>query len=241
MVVNQRDSSSSNQWHLMGTYDLTAGVNGDVSLSYDESESGLVSVLADAVRYVLINAGSPDITPPTDPTGLSASSISGSEIRLTWTASTDDVFVAGYYVYQNGDHTAPVATATSSSYSVLSLTPNTSYTFEVAAFDPTGNESGLSNVAAATTGAANSAPQISGTPSPIVNVGQSYSFTPTASDPNGDTLTFSIQNRPGAGQHSVRRLGSCPARRRSVTRAVTPVIRSVSAMASWATHCPGSR
>jgi hypothetical protein len=34
--------------------------------------------------------------------------------------------------------------------------------------------------------ATNSAPQISGTPSPMVNVGQSYSFTPTASDPDGD-------------------------------------------------------
>jgi len=44
--------------------------------------------------------------------------------------------------------------------------------------------------------AANSPPQISGTPSPIVNVDQSYSFTPTASDPDGDTLTFSIQNMP---------------------------------------------
>ncbi len=44
--------------------------------------------------------------------------------------------------------------------------------------------------------AANSPPQISGTPSPMVNVEQSYSFTPTASDPDGDTLTFSIQNMP---------------------------------------------
>jgi hypothetical protein len=44
--------------------------------------------------------------------------------------------------------------------------------------------------------ATNSAPQISGTPSPMVNVGQSYSFTPTASDPDGDNLTFNIQNMP---------------------------------------------
>ena len=62
MVVSQRDSSSSNQWYLMGTYDLTAGVNGDLSLSYDESEIG-VSVLADAVRYVLISEGLSDIAP----------------------------------------------------------------------------------------------------------------------------------------------------------------------------------
>lgn len=47
-----------------------------------------------------------------------------------------------------------------------------------------------------TVNAANAAPTISGTPPSIVNVDQSYSFTPTASDPDGDTLTFSIQNMP---------------------------------------------
>ena len=43
----------------------------------------------------------------------------------------------------------------------------------------------------------NSPPQISGTPGTSAVVGEAYSFTPTASDPDGDTLTFSIQNRPG--------------------------------------------
>jgi len=47
-----------------------------------------------------------------------------------------------------------------------------------------------------TVNAGNAAPTISGTPSLIINVGQSYSFTPTASDPDGDNLTFSIQNMP---------------------------------------------
>ena len=42
----------------------------------------------------------------------------------------------------------------------------------------------------------NTAPTISGTPPTIVTVGTSYSFTPGASDADGDTLTFSIQNSP---------------------------------------------
>ena len=42
----------------------------------------------------------------------------------------------------------------------------------------------------------NSAPTISGTPATSVTTGQTYSFTPTASDPDGNTLTFSIVNRP---------------------------------------------
>jgi hypothetical protein len=39
-------------------------------------------------------------------------------------------------------------------------------------------------------------PTISGTPATSVNVGSVYSFTPTATDPQGHTLTFSIQNQP---------------------------------------------
>jgi len=43
----------------------------------------------------------------------------------------------------------------------------------------------------------NAAPKISGTPPPTGVVNQSYSFTPTASDPNGDSLQFTIKNKPG--------------------------------------------
>lgn len=42
----------------------------------------------------------------------------------------------------------------------------------------------------------NVAPTISGTPGATVVVGQAYSFSPTASDPDGQALTFSITNRP---------------------------------------------
>lgn len=42
----------------------------------------------------------------------------------------------------------------------------------------------------------NSAPTISGSPQGMVLVGDGYSFTPVASDQDGDTLTFTIQNLP---------------------------------------------
>jgi Putative Ig domain len=42
----------------------------------------------------------------------------------------------------------------------------------------------------------NHAPTISGTPARSATVGTAYSFRPTASDPDGDTLGYSIQNRP---------------------------------------------
>src|SRR5262245_22719907 len=40
------------------------------------------------------------------------------------------------------------------------------------------------------------APRISGTPPTSVTVGQSYYFKPSASDADGNTLSFSIANRP---------------------------------------------
>lgn len=47
------------------------------------------------------------------------------------------------------------------------------------------------------TGAAtNRAPTISGSPSTSLNVGTAYLFKPTASDADGNTLTFSIANKP---------------------------------------------
>ncbi len=42
----------------------------------------------------------------------------------------------------------------------------------------------------------NSPPVISGSPQQQVTEGQAYAFTPSASDPDGDVLTFSIVNQP---------------------------------------------
>ncbi len=59
----------------------------------------------------------------------------------------------------------------------------------------------------------NTAPRISGTPASSVTVGQPYSFTPTASDPDGQTLTFSIVNKPSWANFSTStgRLSGTPA------------------------------
>ena len=54
----------------------------------------------------------------------------------------------------------------------------------------------LAPFAIAVTSVANRPPTITGTPPTSVTVGTAYSFQPTASDPDGNTLTFSITNRP---------------------------------------------
>lgn len=48
----------------------------------------------------------------------------------------------------------------------------------------------------APTSTSNRAPSISGTPATSVAASQTYSFTPAASDPDGNSLTFAIVNRP---------------------------------------------
>jgi len=55
---------------------------------------------------------------------------------------------------------------------------------------------GFSITVKGATATTNSAPRISGAPSTSAVVGQAYAFQPTASDPDGNTLTFSIVNKP---------------------------------------------
>ncbi|HEY6641823.1 fibronectin type III domain-containing protein [Povalibacter sp.] len=52
------------------------------------------------------------------------------------------------------------------------------------------------SIAVKASGSTNTAPTISGSPITAINAGSAYSFTPKASDANGDTLKFSVQNKP---------------------------------------------
>jgi len=45
-------------------------------------------------------------------------------------------------------------------------------------------------------GSGNSAPTISGTSPASIKVGENYSFQPSASDPDGDALTFNVEGKP---------------------------------------------
>jgi fibronectin type 3 domain-containing protein len=105
---------------------------------------------------VLLPVGS-DADPPTAPTGLTATA-SSAAISLGWTASTDNIGVANYRVErcQGAGCTtfAQIATPTAVTLSDTGLLASTSYSYRVSAVDPSGNVSGFSNVATATTPAA---------------------------------------------------------------------------------------
>jgi chitodextrinase len=82
----------------------------------------------------------PDTTAPTVPTKLIGTAGSR-RVTLSWTASTDNLRVAGYYVYRA---TTRVATVTGTTATVTGLTSRTTYTFSVRAFDAAGNISASS-------------------------------------------------------------------------------------------------
>jgi cellulose 1,4-beta-cellobiosidase len=91
-----------------------------------------------------------DTVPPSAPSSLKASATDGTHVALTWTASTDNVGVAGYRVYRGG---ALVGTVTSPGFTDGGLTAGTTYSYSVVAYDAAGNAS-----AAATAGATTPAP-----------------------------------------------------------------------------------
>ena len=83
-------------------------------------------------------------------------------MNLGWTASTDNVGVAGYRVERcqgaGCSDFALVASPTGTGVADLGLAPLTSYSYRVAAVDPSGNVSGFSTVVSATTAAAPAQP-----------------------------------------------------------------------------------
>ena len=101
-----------------------------------------------------------DTQPPSAPSNVTASSISGSQINLSWTASTDNVGVTNYLVERcqgagcNTFTQIGTTSGTATSYSDTGLTAVTSYSYRVRAIDAAGNLSFYSNVASATTSSA---------------------------------------------------------------------------------------
>jgi RHS repeat-associated protein len=100
----------------------------------------------------------PDKTAPTAPSSLTASAASSSQINLSWTASTDNVGVSGYRVERcqgtSCTNFAQIGTPTVTSFSDTGRTAATAYRYRVRATDAAGNLSAYSNIAAATTPAA---------------------------------------------------------------------------------------
>jgi glucose/arabinose dehydrogenase/chitodextrinase len=100
--------------------------------------------LSDPSNSVTVNI--PDAQPPTAPWWLRAEEGAG-QVELRWFGSSDNVAVAGYRIYRNGNAVADVGSA-ARSYIDTNVVGSLSYT--VRAFDGAGNLSNASNTASAT-------------------------------------------------------------------------------------------
>jgi chitodextrinase len=92
-----------------------------------------------------------DTQAPSSPAGLAKTTGTTTSISLGWTASTDNVGVTGYGVY-NGALAGSTTTATT--YTVTGLTCGTSYSLGVDAVDAAGNRSAKAAVTASTSACA---------------------------------------------------------------------------------------
>ena len=86
-----------------------------------------------------------DTTVPSTPTNLTVTAVSTTQIDLSWTASIDNVAVAGYRVYRRGtDGVLVLAHTLTSPLTIKSdtnLTAGTKYCYKVAAYDAANNRS----------------------------------------------------------------------------------------------------
>ena len=140
------------------------------------SNSNIISIVS---KPCLIN----DAQSPTKPIGIAAISTNCHDIKLTWIASTDNVGVAGYDIYNAIDNKI-ITTANTTSYSFNNLLSNTDYNYYIKAHDQTGNYSDKSdNITAKTIACTTSVP-----PYPIENISIKNNSTKTYSTSNIDDL-----------------------------------------------------
>ncbi|MFD0527655.1 fibronectin type III domain-containing protein [Kitasatospora arboriphila] len=123
---------------------LSAGAHSFTVVAFDAA--GNRSAAAGPVTVTVPTTTDPQ--PPTAPGTPTVTGTTSSSVSLTWGASTDNVGVVAYDVYNGG---TIAATVTGTSATVGGLAADTSYTFTVKARDAAGNASAASGPVTART------------------------------------------------------------------------------------------
>ncbi len=89
-----------------------------------------------------------DTEAPTTPTGLVAKELTDTRVIIEWNAATDNVLVAAYLVYRDGNY---LRQTTDTTYTDIDLTPQTRYSYSIKARDTSGNDSPASALLTVTT------------------------------------------------------------------------------------------
>ncbi len=115
----------------------------------------------------------------------------------SWTDADNDTPTYSYQWYRaddsNGTNLALISGAISASYT---LTTNDAHKYLRVVVTANDGNSGTQTADSSFIAVTNSQPQISGTADLSIAQGSVYSFTPSATDPDADDLTFSIVNQP---------------------------------------------
>jgi hypothetical protein len=98
------------------------------SQAYDTA--GNISALSNIAQ--ITTPSSPDTSPPSAPTGLTAVAVSSSQINLSWSASSDNVGVVAYDVYRNG---VKIGSPSTTSFGDSGLAASTTYSYYIVARD----------------------------------------------------------------------------------------------------------
>jgi parallel beta-helix repeat protein len=101
----------------------------------------------DIGAHQLSSGTTSDTQAPTAPSNLQVTGVDSSSVSLAWTASTDNVGVAGYRIYRDGKHVASVPGTLATD---TGLSSGKTYTYYVTAVDAAGNQSPASNQVSAT-------------------------------------------------------------------------------------------
>ncbi|WP_227013881.1 fibronectin type III domain-containing protein [Paenibacillus psychroresistens] len=191
-------AGENNQCSFTGTKNVRYGANGSyVFGTYTNGVMCSNNALGDpAPGYyktcdVSDSGGTGDTQAPTVPTSLSSPSKTTSSVNLSWTASTDNVGVAGYDIYQGS---SLAGSATGTTFVATGLTANTAYSFTVKAKDAAGNISAASSALSVTTnsGADSTAPSTpTGLASPS-KTSTTVNLTWTASTDNVGVTSYEI-------------------------------------------------
>ncbi|MDC0539177.1 M4 family metallopeptidase, partial [Flavobacteriaceae bacterium] len=138
-------------FEITDTYGDGINCTGSYTLSSDAGtfKTGGPFGSSEAISFCINSDSESDTEPPTPPTGLITFNYTQTTVDLSWDASTDNVGVTSYDVYQGAINIGSVTTGTS--LQVTGLTANTTYSFTVYARDGATNTSDVSNTALATT------------------------------------------------------------------------------------------
>ena len=135
------------------------GLYADVSHCYKVIAHDKAGNSAEPVGLNCVRTTPRDTEPPSVPGGVRLEVLSPSKISMSWDASTDNVFLARYVVFEWPESGYPTAVADTNARwrEITGLNPDTEYCFVVSAVDEAGNSSDFSDMVCATTSEASAA------------------------------------------------------------------------------------